>query len=389
MNKHNKQPVIGIVAGEASGDILGQSIMRSLKARCPNVRFIGVGGSHMQKEGMESIGQIETLSVMGLIEPLKKLPQILRLRKNIISHFKKNPPACFIGIDAPDFNLHLEKTLKNKKIKTVHLVSPTIWAWRANRIHGIKKAVDLMLLIFPFEKEIYDRHEVPACYVGHPIADSIEMTSDKIKARTALNLDPHAQWIALMPGSRDAELRYLANDFFLTAEWLKQKRPNLKFIVPCVNQARFNQVKQMLQAFPGLQDIHLVLEQSITAMQASDAILLASGTAALQAALIKRPCVVAYRMSGFTYQIAKRLVKAKYMALPNIIADKILVPEFLQDAVQPAEMGKILLEFIENPSAHEGLLTEFEKIHETLKCDAGDKAAEAILKFLKITDAVK
>ncbi|MCS5708369.1 lipid-A-disaccharide synthase [Candidatus Berkiella cookevillensis] len=378
----NKQTVIGIVAGEASGDILGQSIMHSLKMRCPSVRFVGVGGPHMQKEGMESIGQIETLSVMGLIEPLKKLPQILRLKKNIISHFKKDPPACFIGIDAPDFNLRLEKILKNKKIKTMHLVSPTIWAWRANRIHDIKKAVDLMLLIFPFEKEIYDRHRVPACYIGHPIADSIEMTSDKFKARAALKLDPDAQWLALMPGSRDAELRYLANDFFLTAKWLKQKVPNLKFIVPCVNEARFNQVKEILQSFPDLQDVHLVLEQSITAMQASDAILLASGTAALQAALIKRPCVVAYRMSGFTYQIAKRLVKAKYMALPNIIADKILMPEFLQDAVQPEAMGKVLLEYIKDPSACEELLTEFQRIHKTLKCDAGDKAAEAILKFI-------
>lgn len=385
----NKQTVIGIVAGEASGDILGQSIMRSLKVRCPSVRFVGVGGTLMQKEGMESIGQIETLSVMGLIEPLKKLPQILRLKKNIISHFKKEPPACFIGIDAPDFNLRLEKTLKNKKIKTVHLVSPTIWAWRANRIHGIKKAVDLMLLIFPFEKEIYDKHKVPACYIGHPIADSIEMTSDKLKARAALNLDPEAQWLALMPGSRDAELRYLANDFFLTAKWLKQRKPNLKFIVPCVNEARLNQIKESLQAFPDLQDVHLVLEQSITAMQASDAILLASGTAALQAALIKRPCVVAYRMSGFTYQIAKRLVKAKYMALPNIIANKRLLPEFLQDAVQPEAMGKALLEFLENSSANQELLAEFEKIHQSLKCDAGDKAAEAVLEFLKITDAVK
>lgn len=378
----SKQIVIGIVAGEASGDILGQSIMRSLKMRCPSVHFVGVGGAHMQKEGMESIGQIETLSVMGLIEPLKKLPQILRLKQNIISHFKKDPPVCFIGIDAPDFNLRLEKTLKNKKIKTVHLVSPTIWAWRANRIHGIKKAVDLMLLIFPFEKEIYDKHKVPACYIGHPIADSIEMTSDKLKARAALNLDPEAQWLALMPGSRDAELRYLANDFFLTAKWLKQRKPNLKFIVPCVNETRLNQIKQILENFPDLQDIHLVLEQSVTAMQASDIILLASGTAALQAALIKRPCVVAYRMSGFTYQIAKRLVKAKYMALPNIIADKPLVPEFLQDAVQPEAMGKVLLEFLENPKSHEALLAEFEKIHQCLKCDAGDKAAGAILNFI-------
>lgn len=378
-------PTIGIVVGEASGDLLGQSIMYALKKHYPELRFIGVGGQQMLKEGMKSLGDIETLSVMGLIEPLKKLPQILKLRKNIIHYFKKNPPLCFIGIDAPDFNLGLEKKLKNFGIKTVHLVSPTIWAWRENRIHTIKKAVDLMLLIYPFEKAIYEQHNMPASYIGHPLADSLSETAVTTEqARASLNLSDSEPCLAIMPGSREAEIRYLGNDFLTTAVWLRKKIPTLQIIIPCVNQNRLQQVQHLLEAYPELQDAKLILDNSVVVMQASDAILLASGTAALQAALLKKPCVVAYRVSGFTYQIAKRLIKLKYASIPNIIAQKEVIPEFIQNDVDPIAMGEKLLGYLQHSKQHQFMFDEFEKLTKILKHNAGERAAEVLLEFLEI-----
>tara|TARA_R110002110_G_scaffold33533_1_gene114843 strand:+ start:164389 stop:165588 length:1200 start_codon:yes stop_codon:yes gene_type:complete len=377
------RPIFGIVAGEASGDLLGQSLIKHLKNIYPHARFVGVGGEKMISEGLESLDSIETLSVMGLIEPLKKLPQIFRLRNKLVKFFKANRPLCFIGIDAPDFNLRIEKTFKNMGIKTAHLVSPTLWAWREGRIHGIKKSTDLMLLIFPFEKEFYDKHNVAAAYIGHPLADEIPMFSDKAQARKALGLSLKTQYITLMPGSRDAELRYLGEPFFEAAEWLRKKYPKIRFIVACLNEKRKQQLIKHLNNQFNLDDFHFVVGQATLAMQASDVILLASGTAALQAALIKRPIVVAYKMSHFTFQIAKRVVKVKSISLPNIIAGRKVITELVQNDATPKNMCQAIELYLNTQDESEALIDEFTRQHKLLKCEAGEKAAKAIQKFVE------
>jgi len=378
----HSEPIFGIVAGEASGDLLGQSLIKHLKTRYPNAKFVGVGGESMLAEGLEPLAPIETLSVMGLIEPLKQLPEIFQLRNKLIRYFKSNPPLCYIGIDAPDFNLRIEKTLKSLSIKTVHLVSPTIWAWRKGRIHGIKKAVDLMLLVFPFEKKIYDQHGMRSVYIGHPLADEIPMVSDKRKARELLELGLDGTYVALMPGSREAELKYLGVLFFQTAALLKQKYPNIQFIVPCINEKRKQQLIGYLQGQFDLESFNFIIGQSSAAMQASDVILLASGTAALQAALIKRPLVVAYKMSWLTFQLAKRLVKIKTISLPNIIAEKKIVPELVQYDATANNMYRAVDLYLSNPNEHDMLIKEFSRQHTLLKCDAGKQAAKAIQEFV-------
>lgn len=375
-------PIFGIVAGEASGDILGQSLIQHLKQLYPDARFVGVGGDLMLKEGLEPLAPIETLSVMGLIEPLKKLPQILQLRNTLIRFFKQSKPLCFIGIDAPDFNLRIERTLKKQGIKTVHLVSPTVWAWREKRIFSIKKAVDLMLLIFPFEQSIYQKHQMPAVYIGHPMADEIPLTSDKYQAREKLGLAKEGSYLTLMPGSRDAELRYLGAHFFQAALLLKQKYPKLQFLVACLNERRKQQLIQHLNGQFDLNDFTFIVGKATLAMQASDVILLASGTASLQAALIKRPFVVAYKMSGLTFQIAKRLVKIKMISLPNIIAGKKIVPELIQFDATPENMSRALSLYLDDEQASLALKTTFEEQHRTLRCGAGLRAAKAIQQFL-------
>lgn len=375
-------PVIGIVAGETSGDILGQSLMQAIKKRCPDIIFVGVGGDNMLQEGLQPIGSIETLSVMGLIEPLKKLPQILNLRRNIIQYFKRHKPLCFIGIDAPDFNIGLEKKLRKSGILTSHMVSPTIWAWREGRINTIKKAVDLMLLIYPFEQKIYQNHHVKACYIGHPLADSLDETVTKDQARTKLDIAIDKKVVALLPGSRSAEIRYLAHDFFETAMWLNKRRDDLTFVIPCVNQDKRNQIEAILSTFPTLKNIMLFDKQSELAISAADAALIVSGTSALQTALLKRPFIVAYKMSNFSFQLAKRLVKVKYISMPNIIADKKIVPEFIQNDVNPKHMGAILLEYLEQPEQHSTMMSAFEQMKQTLTCGAGDRAAEAVLELV-------
>lgn len=376
-------PVFGIVAGEASGDLLGQNLIKHLKQNFPSARFVGVGGEYMLKEGLEPLAPIETLSVMGLIEPLKKLPQILKLRNQLLRFFKKNPPLCFIGIDAPDFNLRIEHTLKKSGIKTIHLVSPTVWAWREKRIFSIKKAVDMMLLIFPFEKPFYDKHQMPAVYIGHPLADEIPLHSDQKAARRQLGLNENGQYLALMPGSREAEIRYLGPRFFEAAMRVHQQYPHMQFLVACLNEKRKAQLIQHLKGQFDLGRFQFFVGQATQVMQASDVILLASGTASLQAALIKRPFVVAYRMSGLTFQIAKRLVKIKMISLPNIIAGKKIVPELVQTDATAENMSRAIMMYLNHPEQKEALQEAFMVQHQQLRCGAGERAAMAIKTFLQ------
>ena len=290
---------IGVLAGEPSGDILGARVLAALRMRFPNLEIEGIGGPLMEQQGLDSMFPMDRLSVMGFIEPLKRLPELLRIRSAVREHFSRKPPDIFLGIDSPDFNLRLEEQLRARGVTTAHLVSPSVWAWRQRRIHRIKRAVDLMLCLFPFETAIYRQHDVPVCYVGHPLADEIPTQADRIAARSALGLQPGARLLALLPGSREGEVRLLAPLFLRAASLLRRTDPTLRFVLPAVSAARRTELEPLVAAYPQL-DITVVTGRSREVMAASDAVLLASGTATLEAALLKRPMVVAYRMGALS-----------------------------------------------------------------------------------------
>ncbi len=373
---------IGIVAGEESGDILGENLIIALKKRFPHATFEGVGGARMIGQGFNSLYPQERLAVMGFIEPLKRLPEILSIRRNLKNHFLKTKPDVFIGIDSPDFNLTLEKSLKAQGLKTVHYVSPTLWAWRKGRIFTIKKATDLVLALFPFELAIYQEHDVSARFVGHSLADNIPLHSDKALARNELKLGQTDKIVALLPGSRKQELHYLAKPFLETAKWLKQQDPSIRFISACANPYREEQLKEMMKQMPDCPAVELYQGQATTVMAASDAILLASGTASLQAMLVKRPTLIAYKMSPWVFAIAKRVVKVPFIGLPNLLANKCVMPEYIQDAVVPEKMGQQLLDYLNNPQGYQNEIALYEQIHQTLKGNAGETAAQAISELL-------
>lgn len=372
---------IVMVAGEESGDILGASLIQHLKQHFPRASFSGVGGRRMIAEGFHSFFPIESLSVMGFIEPLKCLPRLLKIRKWLKNYILASRPAVFIGIDYTEFNLSLELTLKSHGIKTVHYVSPTVWAWRQGRIKKIKKAVDLMLTLFSFETPIYQAHHISVECVGHPLADHIPFTSDKLPARQQLNLPLTSKVIALLPGSRAQELKYLAPAFIKTAQWILAHEPNIVFITAAANDARLQQFSTLASELNG--NFVQIFTDARLVMQAADAILVASGTASLEAMLVKRPTIIAYKMSALTYAIAKRLVKIPFLGLPNILAGQCIMPEFIQDAVKPEIMGKTLLNILQSDNFTNTLLPIFEKLHLALRKNAPVQAALAIAKLIK------
>lgn len=374
---------IAVVAGEASGDILGAGLMAALKARYPQVMFEGIGGELMIAQGLQSQVPMERLSVMGLVEVLGRLPELLRLRKTLIQQWTENPPDLFIGIDAPDFNLALEGGLKAKGVPTVHYVSPSVWAWKKKRIYTIKSAVDLLLTLFPFEAEHYNATAQNIAYVGHPLADKIaaEAQSQSL-AREQLGIAATAPLVALLPGSRGSEIKYLSEPFLEAARLLKQKHPDWQFVMPAANQQRFEEIQQRLASFPEL-SVQLVLKQSRTVMAACDVMLIASGTATLEALLLKKPMVVAYRMASLTYAIFSRMLKTPYVALPNILAGREVVPEILQQAVTPERLAQEVERFMMQDETRNALMSCFDDIAERLTCQADQRAADAIVDLLK------
>ena len=367
---------VALVAGEASGDILGAGLMQALKAQYPQIEFIGVGGPLMQAQGLNSYFPMERLSVMGLVEVLGRLPELLARRKRLINTLIEAKPDVFIGIDAPDFNLTLELKLRQAGIKTVHYVSPSVWAWRQKRVLKIREACDLMLTLFPFEAQFYQDHQVPVRFVGHPLADTIPQQADRAAARDALSLSQDQPVVALMPGSRGGEVSRLGSLFLDAAVRLRTLRPGIQFVLPCSSPERRAQLEQMLVG----RDLPLTLlnGRSHEALAACDAVLIASGTATLEALLYKRPMVVAYKVAPLTYRILKRLVTSAYISLPNLLAERLLVPEMIQDAATPEALAQLLAPLLDGGEVQtEG----FDVIHRALRRDASVQAAKAVLQL--------
>lgn len=373
---------VGVLAGEASGDILGSRVLAALRQCCDDLVVEGIGGPLMEAQGLDSMFPMERLSVMGLVEPLKRLPELLRIRRRVFSHFRDNPPDLFLGIDSPDFNLALERKLKGVGIPTAHLVSPSVWAWRQRRIHKIKRSVDLMLCLFPFETAIYRRHGVPVCYVGHPLADELSDRADPRGARMALGLAPEGQLLALLPGSRGGEVRLLGPLFLQAARLLWLRNPDLKFALPAANGAREAQLRQLLAEQPDL-PITLVRGRSREVMAAADTVLLASGTATLEAALVKRPMVVAYRMAALSWWLISRLATTPFAALPNVLAGRPLVPELLQDAATPEAMAERAQPLLDGAGAAREQIAVFDDIHSELRRDYATRTARALLELVR------
>ena len=367
---------IAVVAGEASGDILGSGLMRAIKTRHPDAQFIGVGGPLMEAEGMRSYFPMERLSVMGLVEVLGRLKELLARRKLLIQTLIDEKPDVFIGIDAPDFTLNIELKLRQAGIKTVHYVSPSVWAWRQKRVLKIREGCDLMLTLLPFEARFYEEKGVPVRFVGHPLADTIPLDADRDAARAELGLG-NGPVVALMPGSRGGEVGRLGALFFDTAERLLAQRPNIRFVLPCASPQRRAQLEVLLQG----RDLPLTLldGRSHVALAACDAVLIASGTATLEALLYKRPMVVAYRLAPLTYWILKRMVKSPYVSLPNLLAQRLLVPELLQDAATADALAQTLLPLLDNGAEQTAGL---DALHLTLRRDASNQAADAVLNLI-------
>jgi len=371
---------VALVAGEASGDILGASLMQALKAARPDIEFVGVGGPRMEAEGLRSYFPMERLSVMGLFEVLGRLPELLLRRRRLLRSLIEARPDVYIGIDAPDFNLGIELRLRRAGIRTVHYVSPSVWAWRQKRVLKIRQACDLMLTLFPFEARFYEEQGVPVRFVGHPLADQVPLQSDRQTARAALDLTDDETIVALLPGSRGGELARLGPLFLEAATRLLALHSGpLRFVVPCASPERRRQLEELLSH--GRRDLPVMLldGRSHEALGACNAVLIASGTATLEALLYKRPMVVAYRLAPLTYKVAKHLVKTPFFSLPNLLAGQALVPELLQERATPEALAEALIPLLEMGG---GQTECFDAIHRSLRRDASRQAAESVLELV-------
>src|SRR5689334_8828122 len=335
---------IAMVAGEASGDLLGAHLVRALSKRLPQARFMGIGGPKMQSAGFDPWYPAEALAVRGYVEVLRQLPSILRIRRELRNRLLAEPPDLFIGVDAPDFNLGLERALRARGIRAVHYVSPSVWAWRAERIPAIKRSVDKMLCLFPFEPAIYDAAAIPSAYVGHPLADLLPDKPDREGAREQFKIPADRAVIALLPGSRQSELRHMARLFIDTAKLIYRQVNNVQFLVPLVSRETRRQFEDELYRAEA-EDLPLTIlfGHAHMAMTAADGVLLASGTAALEGALLKRPMVVTYKMPRLSWWIGRPKVKLPYASLPNVLAGRFIVPEIFQDEATPAVLCQSLL----------------------------------------------
>ncbi|WP_295541469.1 lipid-A-disaccharide synthase [uncultured Thiohalocapsa sp.] len=375
---------LAIVANEPSGDLLGAALVQALQERLPEAEFVGVAGPHMLARGCQSLMPQERLSVMGLVEVLAVLPDLLRARAELVRHFAATPPAAFIGVDAPDFNLGLERRLRRRGIPTVHLVSPTVWAWRRGRVRSIRRAADLMLCIFPFEETFLRAHGVQAHYIGHPLADAIPPEDQGPAARAALGLAAADLVVALLPGSRRSEVSRLAAPMLQTARWCRAHRPGLRFVAPMVStglRALFE--AERARVAPEL-DVQLLAGDSRSAIAAADVVLTASGTATLETLLLHRPMLVAYRLHPLTFGLVRalRLIKVPYAAMANLLAGEALAPEFIQGRCRASLMGPALLAMLDDAPRRAAIRRRYAELHGLLRRDAARTGARHILDLL-------
>ena len=370
-----------IVAGEPSGDMLASGLIEAIRARVPDAQFEGIAGPRMLAAGCEGIYPLERLSVMGLFEAFGRYVELVPVRRGLARRFARNPPDAFIGVDAPDFNLSLELALRGAGVKTVHFVSPSVWAWRRYRLRKIARAVDLMLALFPFEPPLYEARAIPVRFVGHPLADEISGRTSRQDARARLRLDDDARIVALLPGSRMSELRFLAEPLARTACWVHRRRPEVRFVAPLVDRTTHDHFARALAEYAP--DVHcdLFLGASRDAMAASDVVLLASGTATLEAMLLKRPMVITYRTMRLTWLLGRALLHVDHVGLPNLLAGTRLVPELLQDDATPERLGSAVLDWLDAPDRQHRAIEAFDRIHRALRNDAFNKAADAVLEL--------
>lgn len=382
---NNQAPIIALVAGEASGDQLGAALIDQLRQSYPQAQFVGVGGKKMRAAGMDTWWDAEELALFGLFEVLSHLPRLIRLRRDLTRRLAEVKPDVFIGIDAPDFNLGLEIKLRKLGIKTVHYVSPTVWAWRQRRVRKIGRAADLVLCLFPFEPEFYKSHGVQAAYVGHPMADQIEPDNAPAAARARLQLDPSAPTVALLPGSRVGEVSRLAEPMIEAARMLAAEHPDTQFVTAMANEKVRGIFKETMQRLD-FREIHLVDHDPRTVIAAADAVMSASGTATLETMMVNRPMTIAYRVSTATYQIAKhlKLVRPQLFSLPNILAGELLVPELIQHEATADRLAAETSRWLESEGLRETLRQRFLEIHDQLRCNASEKAAEAVCGLLRL-----
>ena len=376
-------PVIGIVAGEASGDLLGAHLIQALKPHLPHARFVGVGGPRMRATGMDALFPMEKLAVRGYVEVLRHFREILGIRRRLAAHFLQHPPACFIGIDAPDFNLGLERRLKQAGIPTVQYVSPQIWAWRSDRLAKIGRAVDKMLTVFPFEAPLYEAARIPVAYVGHPLADMLGDFPRQQAAREQLRLPYSARIVALLPGSRVTELEQMADLFVATAMEIASVDREVQFLAPMVS----SETRALFEAAlyrHGSPPLNLVMlfGHAHEAMAAADVVLVSSGTATLEAALLKRPMVITYRMPRLSWWIMKHGFKQPYVGLPNILLGEYVVPEFLQEDATPENLAQAVLNLMSDAAVRARIEARFIRLLAELKQNTAQKVAQALLPML-------
>ena len=373
---------MGLVAGEASGDLLGAHLVEALKARRPDLQFTGIAGPRMIAAGVSALYPMEKLAVRGYVEVLRHYLEIISIRRRLKRHFLMQPPAVFIGIDAPDFNLDLELALKQAGIPTIHYVSPSIWAWRGERIHKIKQAVDRVLTLFPFEADIYNNADVPVSYVGHPLADMLHGYAPQADVRKKLGLPQDASVVALLPGSRISELHSMADLFVATARCIAAAMPGVKFVVPLVNADTRTLFQSAVTRAGGI-DILMLDGQSHDAIVAADVALVASGTATLETALLQRPMVITYRMPRVSWWMMNPRRYQPYVGLPNILAGEFVVPEFLQDAATPENLAQAVLDLLNDAPRRERIRQRFAGMLTELRQNTSQKAADAVMPYLE------
>jgi lipid-A-disaccharide synthase len=386
---------VGLVAGEPSGDLIASQVVHGLQTALPDLEVAGIGGPALESEGMDIWHPMDALSVFGYVDALKNLPKLYRIFKDVETRFTNNPPEVFVGVDAPDFNLRLEHRLKARGIPTVHFVSPSIWAWRYERIHRIREAVSHMLVLFPFELEIYEREGIAATYVGHPLADKIPMHPDTRGARLALGMDPDAKVMAILPGSRRSEIEWMAPRFLETAAKLQARDPQLQFVVPMVNEARRAQFDRIAANF-SIHKLHRLdataskdaTPVSWQALEACDMALVASGTATLEAALFKRPMVISYVLSPWmrrlmAWKSGQSAPSLPWVGLPNVLSQSFVVPELLQDEATPENLVDATWQLWQDTDRRKNIEQRFVQLHETLRCDTAAKAAQAIMNVMR------